>query len=176
VPPLNSGVRLHKMRISYVKDRPDLVAQLIPGLIEHWRYVFPDDTVEARTKRLRTHENYDVLPIAWVAHEGDTALGTAALRITDLDGREDLGPWLANVYTDPRFRGRGIASELCRVVEMKALALGIAKLYLFTHGQESLYARLGWTRDEKTLWHGHECSIMWKDVRSAIQHLVAAGP
>ena len=150
------------MRISYLKDRPELGAQLIPGLLDHWRYVFPEDTAEARLARLRTHLNHDVLPIAWIAHEDDVALGMAALRITDLEGREDLGPWLASVYTEPRFRGRGIASQLCRIVERKAADLGIAKLYLFTHGQESLYRRLGWAHLEPTTWHGHACSIMQK--------------
>ena len=150
------------MRISYLKDRPELGAQLIPGLLEHWRYVFPEDTAQARSLRLQNHCNYDTLPIAWVAHEGDVALGTAALRITDLDGREDLGPWLGGVYTEPHARRRGVASQLCRVAEAKAARMGLHKLYLFTHGQESLYARLGWQQLEPAVWHGHPCSIMWK--------------
>jgi len=150
------------MRISYLKDRPDLAAQLIPGLIEHWRYVFPLDTFESRAAKFRAHLNYDDLPIAWVAHDGGIALGTAALRATDLEGREDLGPWLGGVYTEPRFRRQGIASQLCRAVEAKAADLGIRKLYLFTHGRESLYASLGWVQTESVIWHGHDCSIMQK--------------
>jgi GNAT superfamily N-acetyltransferase len=152
------------MRISYLKDRPELAAQLIPGLLDHWRYVFSEDTAESRAARFRSHHNYDVLPIAWIAHEGDIALGTAALRATDLEGREDLGPWLGGVFTEPRCRNQGIASKLCGVVEAKAAELGIPKLYLFTHGQESLYARLGWARLEPAVWRGHPCSIMWKVV------------
>ena len=155
------------MHISYLKDRPELATQLIPGLLAHWRYVFPDDTYEAPIGRFQRQLNYDSLPIAWVAHDGDTALGTASLRITDLDGREDLGPWLGGVYTEPSYRGRGVASRLCRVVEKKAAHLGIERLYLFTHGQESLYDRLGWSHLEPTIWHGHRCSIMWK-VPSAV--------
>ncbi len=150
------------MRISYLKDRPDLAAQLIPGLLNHWRYIFPEDTADARAARFRSHLNYDVLPIAWVAHDGDIALGTAALRTTDLDGREDIGPWLGGVYTESRFRRNGVASRLCRTVEAKASDLGISRLYLFTHGQESLYARLGWVHFESATWHGHSCTIMSK--------------
>lgn len=150
------------MHISYLVDRPELAAQLIPGLLEHWRYVFPDDTAEMRAARFRNHENRTVLPIAWVAHDGDTALGTAALRKEDLPGREDLGPWLGGVYVQPCFRGRGVASALCRMVEREATNLSIERLYLVTHGQESLYKRLGWMHFERALWHGHDCSIMWK--------------
>jgi predicted N-acetyltransferase YhbS len=150
------------MRISYLADRPELAAQLIPGLLEHWSYLFPNQTAADRAAKFRAHLNHDELPIAWVAHEGDLALGTAALRKFDLEGREDLGPWLAGVFVSPSHRGRGIASALCRVVEAKAHAQGVPRLYLFTHGQESLYARLGWATLEHTEWHGHRCSIMSK--------------
>lgn len=154
------------MKISYLKDRPELAAELIPGLLDHWRYVFPDATAEDRAAKFLAHLNYDALPIAWVVHDGDTALGTAALRATDLEGYEDVGPWLGGVYTEPRFRRQGVASVLCRVVESKAAELGIAKLYLFTHGQEKLYADLGWILLEPTTWHDHACSIMWKVPRA----------
>ena len=151
------------MRISYLADRPELAAQLIPGLLEHWSYVFPHQTAADRAAKFRAHLNHDVLPIAWIAHEGDLALGTAALRKADLEGREELGPWLGGVYVSPAYRGRGIASSLCRVVEAKAYSQGVTRLYLFTHGQESLYERLGWAGLEQTMWHGHLCSIMSKE-------------
>jgi hypothetical protein len=35
-------------------------------------------------------------------------------------------------------------------------------MYLFTHGEESLYERLGWSVLEATMWRGHRCSIMSK--------------
>ena len=150
------------MRISYLADRPELAAQLIPGLLEHWSYVFREQTAADRAAKFNAHLNREDLPIAWVAHEGDLALGTAALRKTDLEGREDLGPWLGGVFVAPSHRGRGIASDLCRVVESKAHAQGVSRLYLFTHGQERLYERLGWSTIERTEWHGYECSIMSK--------------
>jgi GNAT superfamily N-acetyltransferase len=106
--------------------------------------------------------NREKLPIAWVAYDGHTALGTAALRETDLKGREDLSPWLGGVFVSPPYRGRGIASALCRVVEANAYERGISRLYLFTHGQESLYEHLGWSSQEQMLWHGQRCSIMSK--------------
>jgi predicted N-acetyltransferase YhbS len=150
------------MRISYLADRPELAAQLIPGLLEHWSYVFPDHTFAERAAKFRAHLNHDALPIAWVAHEGDRALGTAALRMFDLEGREDLSPWLGGVFVVSSHRRRGIASALCRVVEDKARDQRIARLYLFTHGQEALYERLGWAIHETMTWHGHKCSIMSK--------------
>ena len=150
------------MRISYLADRPELAAQLIPGLLEHWSYVLPHQTAADRAAKFKAHLNREELPIAWVAYEGGTALGTAALRATDLKGREDLGPWLGGVFVSRPYRGRGIASALCAVVEGKAHDRGVTCLYLFTDGQESLYERLGWLSLEQTLWHGQKGSIMSK--------------
>ena len=150
------------MRISYLAENPELAEQLIPGLLEHWAYIFPNQTAAERAAKFRTHLNRDELPIAWVAHDGNTALGTAALRKFDLEGREDLSPWLGGVFVLPAYRGRGIAAALCRVVEGKAHGQGVPRLYLFTHGQEALYERLGWNTLEKMTWYGRRCSIMSK--------------
>jgi N-acetylglutamate synthase-like GNAT family acetyltransferase len=156
------------MQISYIVDKPDLVAGLIPGLLEHWREISPEQTFASRAAKFREHMNREVLPIAWLAHEGETAAGTAALRTSDLDGREDLGPWLGGVYVEPSFRGRGIASSLCRVVVAKARDLGFRRLFLFTLDQQSLYARIGWRRLETTVWRGRSADIMFMDLEPAV--------
>ena len=113
-------------------------------------------------ERFRAHMNRDALPVAWLAHEDGRALGTAALRVSDLPGREALSPWLGGVYVAPPFRGRGIASALCRVVEERASALGHERLYLFTLDQQRLYARLGWRPLEQASWRGRTADVMWK--------------
>ena len=150
------------MHISYLADSVELGEQLIPGLLDHWRPLMPDDTRESRLQRLRLHLNRADLPIAWVAHEGGRALGTAALRATDLPGRDDLGPWLGGVYVVPQFRGRGIAAALCRTVEARAAALGFRKLYLFTLDQQRLYERLGWRSFEPATWKERAADVMVK--------------
>ncbi len=118
--------------------------------------------MESRNAKLRSHLNKDELPIAWVAHSGDEALGMAALRVHDLEGREDLTPWLGGVFVRPEHRRRGVASQLCRVVEDKAWSLEFETLYLFTTDQQSLYSRLGWELWQKALWRGNPVDIMVK--------------
>ena len=153
-----------RFEISHLADRPELAEGLIPGLLAHWRHVAPEQTWQSRAEKFRAHLNRDVLPIAWVAHAGGDVLGTAALRTHDLDGREDLAPWLGGVYVLPGFRRRGIASALCRTVEDKARALGFARLYLFTPDQQALYARLGWRPFERVVWRGLPSDIMIKEL------------
>lgn len=152
------------MRISYLVDQPGLAAGLIPGLLEHWREILPEQTWDGRADRFREHMNRDVLPIAWIAHEDGLAAGTAALRASDLHGREELGPWLGGVYVHPPYRGRGIASALCQTVADKARDLGFRRLFLFTLDQQSLYARAGWRFHESTCWRGRPADIMVREL------------
>ncbi len=78
------------MQISYLAEYPEFVPALASGLLEQWRWITPELTLADRTAKLEAHLNRDALPIAWVAHSDGQLLGTAALRVHDLEGREDL--------------------------------------------------------------------------------------
>jgi GNAT superfamily N-acetyltransferase len=166
--PETAQVVVSIVHICYLAERPEFAEQLIPYLLEHWNYVLPHETAADRAIKFKAHQNFDALPIAWLAYEGNEALGTAALRTCDLEGRDDHSPWLGGVFVKPSHRKRGIASALCSVVEAKAHALGKSRLFLVTHGQEDFYERLGWQHKEAVTWQGHPCSIMCK-VLSAIK-------
>src|SRR5499425_1726730 len=101
------------VRISYLIDHPKYIPQLAQWLFEQWRLLLGEENLEVRIKKLQAHMNRDELPIAWVAHANGQLLGTAALRIHDLEGREDLTPWLGGVFVASRFRRRGIGAALC---------------------------------------------------------------
>ena len=150
------------MTISLLADLPHLSEKLVGPYIDEWRSISPDETADDRAARFRSYMNRDQLPIAWVAADGDEAMGIAALREYDLPGREDLTPWLATVFVRPEFRGRGVASALCRRVEAGARRLGIAQLYLFTVDKQQLYRKLGWGPLGDGEWKGHQVEIMTK--------------
>lgn len=150
------------MLISYLEDHPEFIPLLAPSIVEHYSPTIPGENIQSRIAKLRRHLHKDKLPIAWVAHSDGEVFGTAALRTHDLEGREDLSPWLGGVFVLSKYRMRGIASELCKVVEEKAWSLGFKAIYLFTPDQQSLYARLGWRESERAVWHGHESHIMVK--------------
>lgn len=150
------------MNLSYLADHPEFIADLAPEISERWRSFLPDETVESRRAKLQGHLNTCALPIAWVAHADGEVMGTAALRVHDLEGSEELTPWLAGVFVRPRFRGRGVASALCFAVEKGAWSLGFETLYLFTLDRQSLFARLGWRKWEPAVWRGRQSDIMVK--------------
>jgi hypothetical protein len=94
------------VRISYLLEHPEYVPQLAQWLFEQWDSILGEKTPETRIKKLNAHMNRDQLPIAWVAHANGQLLGTAALRVHDLEGREDLTPWLGGVFVGSQFAAK----------------------------------------------------------------------
>src|SRR5258707_8522842 len=141
------------VRISYLGEHPEYIPELAQWLFEQWDAILGEKTPEARITKLKAHMNRDQLPIAWVAHENGQLLGTAALRVHDLEGREDLTPWLGGVFVGAQFRRRGIGAALCTTVEEAARSRGIQTLYLFTLDKQAWYSRQGWTVLASCVWH-----------------------
>ena len=108
---------MRDVRINYLIEHPEYIPQLAQWLFEQWDGILGEGTPEPRIKKLKAHMNRDRLPIAWVAHANGQLLGTAALRVHDLEGREDLTPWLGGVFVGSHFRRRGIGAALCAAVE-----------------------------------------------------------
>jgi N-acetylglutamate synthase-like GNAT family acetyltransferase len=154
------------VRISYLVDHREYVPQLAQWLFERWGAILDEETRAARIKKLETHLNRDELPIAWVAHANGQVLGTAALRVHDLEDRQDLTPWLGGVLVGPQFRRRGIGEALCAAVEEQARSRGIETLYLFTLELEAWYSRQGWKALASCVWHERPGLIMNKQLRA----------
>jgi hypothetical protein len=133
------------VQISYLIEHPEYIPQLAQWLFEQWDSILGEETPEARIKKLNAHMNRDQLPIAWVAHANGQLLGTAALRVHDLEGREDLTPWLGGVFVEDKARSREIST-----------------LYLFTLDKQQWYSRLGWTVLGPCVWHERPGEIMCK--------------
>jgi predicted N-acetyltransferase YhbS len=155
------------VRISYLIDHPEYISQLAQWLFEQWGPILGEETPEARMNKLKAHMNRDKLPIAWVAHANGELLGTAALRVHDLDAREDLTPWLGGVFVGTQFRRQGIGAALCATVEEEARSRGIETLYLFTLDKHAWYSRLGWTVLGPCVWHQRPGDIMCKQLQTA---------
>jgi N-acetylglutamate synthase-like GNAT family acetyltransferase len=155
------------VQISYLIDHPEYIPQLAQWLFEQWDTILREKTPEARIKKLKAHMNRDELPIAWVAHADGQLLGTAALRVHDLEGREDLTPWLGGVFVGAEFRRQRIGAALCAAVEDEARSRAIHTLYLFTLDKQAWYSRLGWSILGSCVWHQRSGDIMCKQLQTA---------
>ena len=153
------------VQINYLIDHPEYIPHLGQWLFEQWGSILGEETPDARIKKLKMHLNRDELPIAWVAHTNGQVLGTAALRVHDLEDRTDLAPWLGGVLVGTKFRRRGIGEALCGAVEDEARNRGIETLYLFTLDLEAWYSRLGWKPLSPCVWHERPGMIMCKQLQ-----------
>ena len=127
---------MHEVRISYLIEHPEYIPQLAQWLFEQWGSILGEETPEKRIKNLQEHMNRDKLPIAWVAHSSGQLLGCAALRVDELEAREDLTPWLGGVIVGSHFRRRGIGAALCATVE-QASSVARDTDSLFVHARQA---------------------------------------
>ena len=151
------------IRIEYLADHPEYIPALAAWFYEQWGWFLPpESSAQTIATKFRTHLNRDALPIALIALDGDELLGSASLRIHDMDILTELSPWLGGVYVARNHRRKGIGRRLVHAVEQKALELGYRSIYLFTFDQAPMYSSLEWQILKQLEYHGHPVVIMHK--------------
>ncbi|MFD1020999.1 GNAT family N-acetyltransferase [Thalassobacillus hwangdonensis] len=83
------------------------------------------------------------LPRFYLALDGEKIVGTYALLRNDLNSRQDLCPWLACLYIDPAYRGKGLGAKLLEDGLNRTNEKGYDTLYLTTD-LEGYYEKYGW--------------------------------
>lgn len=105
------------------------------------------------------------LPVTFVAIRDATVLGCVSLLSDDdVDGYELTSPWIANLWVTPRERGLGVGTGLMLHAMQVARERGLAELHLVTNTAASWHERLGWMSIETALVHGHEMTVMRRDL------------
>jgi GNAT superfamily N-acetyltransferase len=154
---------MSEIRIVGLAEQPALLPVVGTWLWEEWAKR-KGRTLEQVIGRLATLRATAGPEQCFVVLDGDTPAATASLVHHDLDPRPELTPWLAGVYVDLPFRGRGHAARLVRVVEAAATAGGVRRLWLHTEHAAGLYAGLGWIADGPEVDHGHAVTLMHRDL------------
>ena len=83
-------------------------------------------------------------PQWYVALDKGRIIGGLGVIENDFHNRKDLSPNVCAVYTEPDYRGQGIAGELLNFVCEDMSYQGISTLYLVTDHTE-FYERYGWS-------------------------------
>lgn len=110
-------------------------------------------TREAVRENLLHSLNTDRLPVTFGLYLDEKLVGSYQFTNSDLFVRPDLRPWLANVYLDPAYRGRGLGRVLLATVRENAeRLLPEPELYLFTT-HTGLYEPFGWIFTEEIDTH-----------------------
>jgi len=156
------------LEMGYLADRPELVPLLADWFFKEWGGRGPSSTLDGFTERLSGRLNRDQPPITFVAFLGDEPVGTAALKIREMETHPQYEYWLGSVYVREEHHGQGFASELIKAVVTKASQLGIANLYLYTRGKVGLYSKFGWKTVETPTYREKVVSIMERKVEAQI--------
>lgn len=126
-------------------QRPELADELASWHYDQWAELYPGWTLNICRDELTAQNDADRIPTTLVAIDSaGQPGGTVSLLSHDLPGRDDLSPWLGNLFVRTDLRGRGLGSLLLAAAVAEARRLGIAKLYLFTPGHEAFYTARGW--------------------------------
>lgn len=86
--------------------------------------------------------NKNHFPYMFGLYKNDCLIGMYQLTYSDLDIRPDLYPWVANVYIDSKYRGRGYGRVLLTSIQDNMKIYHIHELYLYTYHQ-NLYEKFG---------------------------------
>jgi GNAT superfamily N-acetyltransferase len=143
-------------------QRPDLIPTAARWIWQEWER-HKGRRIEGAIEWLAQYRAAIGPDQGFVLLDGGVAAGTASFVHDDLDARPELTPWLASVYVDPAFRGRGYAVRLVRFVEAECRRAGIATLWLHTAHAAGLYAKLGWQALEEIDNHGERVTLMRRD-------------
>lgn len=83
------------------------------------------------------------IPQTFVALIENEPVGMYQISSYDDISRPDIYPWLANVFVDEKYRGKGVFKKLMSTVNENAKKLNIEELYLYT-SHIGLYEKFGW--------------------------------
>ena len=119
-------------------DKPEMKEQM--ALWFHQKWGIPK---EAYLDSMQDALTGGAVPSWYVAVDGGCIVGGLGVIENDFHDRPDLTPNVCAVYTEPDYRGQGIAGALLDFVCRDMKARGIDTLYLLTD-HDSLYERYGW--------------------------------
>jgi GNAT superfamily N-acetyltransferase len=118
--------------------------------------------------RLRDNMNAEPIPLALVAHDGDTFLGTASVIASDLAERPQWTPWVAAVWVEPEARNRGVGAAMVERATKDCFALGFSRAYLCARPRLSrFYEGMGWTIFERKVG-SHHLSVFVRDANGLL--------
>jgi predicted N-acetyltransferase YhbS len=150
------------IELDYLANHREAIPLIAQWMFEQWPQYLAGKTLSDVTTGIEERASFQRLPVAWVAIDSGTTVGTICLKQHDLDDRMDLSPWLGGLYVAASHRRRGIGEMLMNALLKEAIRLGYKHLYLWTPSSESYYAKRGWALMQRRLYKATPISLLEK--------------
>ncbi len=151
-------------RIDFLSRHPEHTDQVADWIFDSWGDGTPEGRNRAR-QRVRERLAEDAVPLTLVALDADVPVGTVSLFVSDLDGFDELTPWLAALYVTPTARTSGVGTLLVdRIVEL-AGELGYERVFLQAQQAAEYYATRGWERIDEAVTDRGLTTVMARSTR-----------
>lgn len=136
--------------------------------IANWYLNEWETPIEKTVSRLLNYPNEDFL-IQLILFKDGEAIGSGGIctnvnLLTTHERFRQFTPWVALIYTEEKYRGRGLGKMLMEHLEHHAKESGLSKIYLYTATAESLYKRCGWSEIERIIYKGQDTVVMEKEI------------
>ena len=121
-----------------LRERPDIENAAAQWLCSKWHLLIETylKCMDAFLERKTEYGWYFCI-------EGDNIIGGLGVIANDFHDRKDLTPNVCAVYTEEKYRGKGIAGHLLNTVVVDLRKNGVSPVYLVTD-QIGFYERYGW--------------------------------
>ncbi len=121
-----------------LRERPDLIINAAEWFHSKWGV-----PTEAYLECMSPYVNNETEYGWYLCLDGDHIAGGLGVIENDFHDRKDLAPNICAVYTEERYRCRGIAGRLLNMAAADLKAKGITPVYLVTD-HTGFYERYGW--------------------------------
>jgi len=156
---------MEKIEIEYLANNQQFLEEIASYWCKEWSNTWDEKAIAKKVEKLKKKAQIGKLPFLFVAKKEEKLVGTGGLFIDDLDGREELSPWLGGVYIVEKYRNQGVASTMIQKLINEAKRLGFRKVYLYTENASGLYEKLEWKFMEDTLSpRGVPSKIFYKEI------------
>lgn len=148
------------MKLAYLIDHPEFFPLVAQWNWDEWHTLLVERSAGEFETWLRENVRPHAVPMTLLAFEDDAVVGMVSIVDHDLELSTDRSPWLASLYVAPEHRRKGLGRNLVQAAIDEAHRLGFHKLFLYTPGQETFYAALGWKRVEVIRYRSQPITIM----------------
>jgi GNAT superfamily N-acetyltransferase len=147
--------------ISTLAEHPQLVPDVVDIAWREWGASLPGHERDRWLREMDADSRLHApMSAAFVALDGDRAVGVVQLHEFEIDAIRDRSPWVCGMVVLPEYRGRGVGSRLLAALEEFAVGHGVPQLWVFTEHAAGFYERCGWQLHGEAVEHGEHGIVL----------------